>query len=95
MDVAKSVIGYTPRRPTTRMLDGLTDAHADDGVVLRRVGADDKVGKGVIGDISIEFVMAPEPNAVTRPVTVELCQSRAQWSTLFVPNNPLAIFWTR
>jgi len=27
---------------------------------------------------AIEFVMAPEPNAVARPATVELCQSRAQ-----------------
>jgi hypothetical protein len=34
---------------------------------------------------SKELVIAPEPNAVTRPVTVTLCQRRAQWSTLFVP----------
>jgi hypothetical protein len=27
---------------------------------------------------AMEFVMAPEPNAVARPATVELCQSRAQ-----------------
>ena len=27
---------------------------------------------------SIEFVMAPEPNAADRPPTVEECQSRAQ-----------------
>jgi hypothetical protein len=44
---------------------------------------------------SMEFVMAPDPKAVTRPVTVELCQSRAQWSTLLVEISPLASFWTR
>ncbi len=27
---------------------------------------------------AMEFVMAPEPNAVARPATVELCQRRAQ-----------------
>jgi hypothetical protein len=26
----------------------------------------------------IEFVMAPLPNAIARPATVELCQRRAQ-----------------
>jgi hypothetical protein len=33
----------------------------------------------------IELDMAPEPNDVARPATVLLCQSRAQWSMLFVP----------
>ena len=27
---------------------------------------------------AIEFVIAPEPNTVARPATVELCQRRAQ-----------------
>jgi len=27
---------------------------------------------------AMEFVMAPEPNEMARPATVELCQSRAQ-----------------
>jgi hypothetical protein len=33
----------------------------------------------------MELVMAPEPKAAARPTTVELCQRRAQWSTLLVP----------
>ena len=33
----------------------------------------------------IEFVIAPEPKTAARPATVELCQRRAQWSTLLVP----------
>jgi hypothetical protein len=40
------------------------------------------------------FVIAPEPKVVTRPVTVGLCQRRAQWSTLFVPSIR-ASFWNR
>ena len=31
------------------------------------------------------FVMAPLPKEAARPATVEECQRRAQWSTLFVP----------
>ena len=44
---------------------------------------------------SIEFVIAPLPNAATRPVTVELCQSRAQWSMLCVPITVRKNFWNR
>jgi hypothetical protein len=33
----------------------------------------------------MEFDIAPEPNEVARPATVLECQSRAQWSMLFVP----------
>jgi hypothetical protein len=43
----------------------------------------------------MEFVMAPLPNAIARPATVELCQRRAQWSTLFVPMAARANFWRR
>jgi hypothetical protein len=31
------------------------------------------------------LVIAPEPSVAARPATVELCQSRAQWSMLLVP----------
>ena len=41
---------------------------------------------------SMELVIAPLPNAIARPATVELCQRRAQWSTLFVPITALASF---
>ena len=34
----------------------------------------------------MELVIAPLPKAAARPATVEECQSRAQWSTLFVSN---------
>ncbi len=44
---------------------------------------------------AIEFVIAPEPNTVARPATVELCQRRAQWSTLFVPMPARMNFWNR
>ena len=44
---------------------------------------------------STAFVMAPLPNAVARPATVEECQSRAQWSTLFVPMTARKSFWKR
>jgi len=44
---------------------------------------------------SRELVMAPEPNAAARPATVELCQRRAQWSTLFVLMTARANFWRR
>lgn len=40
----------------------------------------------------MEFVMAPEPKAAARPTTVELCQRRAQWSTLLVPMAALLNF---
>ena len=43
----------------------------------------------------MELVIAPLPNAVARPATVELCQSRAQWSTLFVPTTARTNFWKR
>jgi hypothetical protein len=33
----------------------------------------------------MELVIAPLPNEAARPATVELCQRRAQWSTLFDP----------
>jgi hypothetical protein len=39
-----------------------------------------------------EFVIAPDPNAVARPTTVELCHNRAQWSTLLVPSTARANF---
>jgi hypothetical protein len=35
----------------------------------------------------MELVIAPLPKLVTRPVTVELCQRRAQWSMLLVPST--------
>jgi hypothetical protein len=44
---------------------------------------------------AMELVMAPLPKAIARPATVELCQRRAQWSTLFVPKATRAIFWRR
>ena len=44
---------------------------------------------------AMELVMAPLPKAIARPATVELCQRRAQWSTLFVPRAARAIFWRR
>jgi len=34
---------------------------------------------------SMELVIAPLPNTAASPATVEECQSRAQWSILFVP----------
>ena len=46
-------------------------------------------------DSSIEFVIAPEPKALASPATVEAWQSRAQWSTLFVPSAALMNFWKR
>jgi hypothetical protein len=42
-----------------------------------------------------ELVMAPEPKAAARPTTVELCQRRAQWSTLLVPSPARVNFWIR
>jgi hypothetical protein len=42
---------------------------------------------------AIELVIAPLPKLVARPATVELCQSRAQWSTLFVPTAARMNFW--
>jgi hypothetical protein len=39
---------------------------------------------------SMEFDIAPEPYVVARPATVLECQSRAQWSILFVPITCLA-----
>ena len=44
---------------------------------------------------SMELVIAPLPNDIASPATVELCQRRAQWSTLFVPMACLAIFCSR
>jgi hypothetical protein len=41
------------------------------------------------------FVIAPLPNAAARPATVEECQSRAQWSMLFVPITARVNFWMR
>ncbi len=32
----------------------------------------------------MELVIAPEPKVVARPAIVGLCQSLAQWSTVFV-----------
>jgi hypothetical protein len=49
-------------------------------------------GQAVSG---LKPVMAPLPNAVARPATVEECQSRAQWSTLFVPMTARMSFWKR
>lgn len=46
-------------------------------------------------DLAIELVMAPLPKAAARPATVEECQRRAQWSTLFVPNPTRQNFWNR
>ncbi|OPY93501.1 MAG: hypothetical protein A4E73_00053 [Syntrophaceae bacterium PtaU1.Bin231] len=43
----------------------------------------------------MEFVMAPDPNDAARPATVELCQRRAQWSTLFVLRAARASFMSR
>ena len=44
---------------------------------------------------SIELVIAPLPNAAARPATVELCQSRAQWSTLLDLCAARVSFWSR
>jgi hypothetical protein len=43
----------------------------------------------------IALVIAPLPKAIARPATVELCQSLAQWSTLFVDRAARASFWRR
>ncbi len=43
----------------------------------------------------MELVIAPLPNAVTRPATVGECQRRAQWSTLLVPITARASFCIR
>ena len=43
----------------------------------------------------IEFVIAPDPSVAARPATVALCQSRAQWSILFVPMTDLINFCMR
>jgi hypothetical protein len=43
----------------------------------------------------MELVIAPEPKLAARPATVELCQSRAQWSTLLVPTPARKSFWKR
>jgi hypothetical protein len=43
----------------------------------------------------MEFVIAPLPNALARPATVEACHNRAQWSTLFVPITARMNFWNR
>jgi len=64
--------------------DGLDHPVRNNGMVLLRVGADDD-STSLFSISAIEFVIAPEPNTVARPATVALCQSRAQWSTLFVP----------
>ena len=57
--------------------DRLLDLKGDDGVVLGRVRADHEDVSGVAIS-SIELVIAPLPNAIARPATVELCQRRAQ-----------------
>ena len=66
-----------------------------DGMGLGGVGADDEDGVGSWPTPGRELVMAPEPKAAARPTTVELCQSRAQWSTLLVPMAARASFWIR
>jgi hypothetical protein len=43
----------------------------------------------------IVLVIAPLPKAIARPATVELCQSLAQWSTLFVDRATRASFCRR
>ena len=53
------------------------------GMVLGRVAADDEDALRLSSARSrIELVIAPLPKDVTRPVTVLLCQKRAQWSML-------------
>ncbi len=42
-----------------------------------------------------ELVIAPDPKMVARLATVGACQSRAQWSTLFVPTAARRNFWKR
>ena len=44
---------------------------------------------------SMEFVIAPLPNAAARPATVTECQRRAQWSTWLVPITARMNFWKR
>ena len=44
---------------------------------------------------SNELVIAPLPSDWRRPVTVEAWQSRAQWSTLWVPITARMNFWKR
>jgi hypothetical protein len=39
------------------------------------------------------LVIAPLPKAAARPATVELCQSRAQWSMLLVCSTARVNFW--
>ncbi len=41
----------------------------------------------------MELVIAPEPNAFTRPATVGAWQRRAQWSTLLVLKHARTNFW--
>ena len=43
---------------------------------------------------AIVLVMAPEPSVMASPDTVEEWQTRAQLSTLLVPNATRAIFWS-
>jgi hypothetical protein len=42
-----------------------------------------------------ELVIAPEPNASARPMTVDEWQSLAQWSMLLVPKTLRASFIRR
>jgi len=44
---------------------------------------------------SIELDIAPEPKEAARPATVLECQSRAQWSMLFVPMTCRASLFIR
>jgi hypothetical protein len=49
----------------------------------------------MVSDLSTSamgLVIAPLPKAMARPATVEECQSRAQWSMLFVPIAALMNF---
>jgi hypothetical protein len=40
----------------------------------------------------MELLIAPDPNAIASPATVDEWHKRAQWSMLFVPNTCRASF---
>jgi hypothetical protein len=64
-------------------------------VLLGRVAADDEDDLLCSAMSRIEFVIAPLPKLVTRPVTVALCHNRAQWSMLLVASTCLVSLATR